>query len=165
MALRAPGDDDDDLDEQFVSDLVKKSLAVNPGLKRGMRTQQFLEQMRQKAAAAAKGSAAAGKAAPAPQKPAGPREDRRVRTITTFFEQTNEIFEERATDLKARKTALEQEELALKKQTTEDIIDLMSVVAAGMPLPNLDALFTRFRPLLSKLGVTDRDILKALRQK
>ncbi len=171
MPLKRPTNPEPASDADFVEDLVKKSLSINPRLKGGMRTQQYLEKLRQQALAEGKGPSASAPAPAAPPAASAPAaassslNDKKSRTLSMFLDQRSEDYDQRAAAIRSRRAELDKEEAALKQEAIDDIVDILTVVSHGESVLELQPVLGKYRGFLGTLGVADRDLLKMVKRR
>ncbi|MBI5507583.1 MAG: hypothetical protein HY903_02405 [Deltaproteobacteria bacterium] len=144
-------------DVELVEQLVKKSLDINPDLRDGKNTHQVMQDLKRQAVARSKeGGAGGGIAAPR-----GNLAERRRGTIAFFFEQKASDFETAVADVTARERLLQQEKQALRDQVVGDLADFFALMAGGIQSPEAKDVIRENRPFLSKLGITEADLVAA----
>lgn len=145
VGTKAGGSDELDLMEH----LVKKSLAVNPALRGGMKTSEVLESLRQQVIAKADG---------------GKEEQRKSRPhIGSFFEQKYKEFQGETADLLERERKLAEEKAGIQARYVEMIVGFLGMTAGGADTAEAREVLMTFREFLSDLGLTEAQIIERTR--
>jgi hypothetical protein len=139
---------------------------MNPELRHGASTSEFIEKLRNQAlggapAGAAKSAAPAAATASAPASD----DDKRKQTINLFLELRGKDLGAQLTDVEARRKQIEDEAKALRTQAVEEIVDYLKVVhAAGADLSLAQQCLKAHRDLLAQLGINENEILRQVRR-
>lgn len=143
----------------FAEDLVRKSLAINPGLRGLDSTHKYLMKMRELALAKPQTKTNEPKAAPAKS-----AADRRAESTQLFLQQRAGEFDTQLAGIDARLAALEEEKRAAKAQVVDEVVSFMSVVWAEADADTARRVLEGFRPFLTALGVSAVDVVKRARE-
>lgn len=138
---------------QFVDNLVRRSLEINPKIREGLTTQQFLERLRQ---------AAQGQPQAKAQAPATTADDHSAHTLALFMRERSEDFERSARDLRAELAKVQARQTELQQQTLAQVVEFLKFLyGPGMPEPKATTL-KPFAAFLGDLGKSDQEILKEI---
>ncbi len=142
-------------DLKVVDELVLKSLAINPSLARGADPASALEELRAEITTT-------GPAQPSPARRATPSlGDRRQQTVHLFLEQKADDYCQVAAAFDARVAAVERERAAERDRAIDEIVGLITVIlASGASAQELETTVNRFKPLLTQLEVSARDLVR-----
>jgi hypothetical protein len=142
-------------DMKVVDELVLKSLAINPSLARGADPSSALEELRAEITTS-------GRSLRTAAKPAAPSlGDRRAQTVQLFLEQKTEDYQHVTDDFDARVAAVERERAVERDRTIDEIVGLITVIlASGAGAQELEKTVVRFKPLLTQLEVSARDLVR-----
>jgi hypothetical protein len=144
---------------ELAEHLVKKSLDINPALRRGMATHEVLEELRKEAVARSQHGATQPEAAPAQASRAN-LSDRRKSTVAFFLEQKAQEFDAAAGEIAVRERLLLNEKQELQKRIAQDLVDFLSLMSGGVDAPECHEILKDFRGFLTKLGSSDADLLR-----
>ncbi len=141
--------------------LVKKSLDINPALRHGQDTGEVLAGLKQQAIARsdAQAPAAGGEG----RRPRLSKEERRKQTISFFFEQKLEEFDDDSADILERERKLAEEKADLQAQYAEEIVDFLGMMAGGAETPEAREVLRTFRKFLTALGLTEAQVTERAR--
>jgi hypothetical protein len=145
----------------LVEHLVKKSLDINPSLRRGKDTREVLDALKKEAVARSRQGSASGEAQTSGAEPSRVNlADRRKSTMVFFLEQKSQEFEGGAADIEAREKLLAREKQDLQKRFAEDIVDFLALMSGSTENPETREVLKDFRGFLTRLGITDQDLLR-----
>lgn len=152
VAATAPGRAGD---MKVVDELVLKSLAINPSLARGADPSSALEELRAEITTT-------GRSRQAPARPATKSlGDRRQQTVQLFLEQKSDDYQHVTDDFDARVAAVERERAVERDRAIDEIVGLITVIlASGAGAQELEATVSKFKPLLTQLEVSARDLVR-----
>jgi hypothetical protein len=160
MTVRRRGGSDDKDDLALVDEMVRKSLAVNPGLRQGRATVEVLQGLRDEVLARAKTGPA-----PAP-KPDPGRPDARLEAIEIFLRDKARTFPELSADVRHKIAALQAHLQTLREDTLKAISDLVgAMLQTGLDPKACQRSLAQFRDLLGQLDVTEQEILQRAQTK
>lgn len=141
-------------DAKFVDELVRKTLDVNPEIRRGRDTQEVLDELRGKAVAKAKTGPAGSLVA------AFGGKDPRLQTIDIFLREKGQVFPKLITEFEARITAIRQEMEQARLTTIAEILELVGVLmVSNAPADAVQTILRDHRALFAALKVTEVEIL------
>lgn len=151
---------------KFAEQLVRKSLAINPGMRgSGESTHDYLVRMRDIALSQAKG-ASPGKGVPAAAStPTKSMAARRDETASNFLTQKQDYFHQGISGLRERMEVLRKEEQSMRERVVQEITEFMIVVWSEVDVAESQATLKKFRAFLAELGITEVDLVKRARSR
>ena len=152
----------DEPDIELMEHLVKKSLDINPGLRRDRSTREFLKGIKKEAIEKSdRGASSPGE----PTKKKASLAQRRRSTIEFFFEQKLEEYGEAAEEILKRIQALEAELKEARENSFDEIVDFLSLIAGAGDSPEAREVMRAYRKFLKELGVSEDDIIRACKDR
>lgn len=143
---------------EFLDALVRQSLVINPALRAGDSTTQFLQKLQ--------AQAALGKKTPATSVGATPDrntgDDPLMNTIALFFEKKRGDCDRDALAYEEREALLRRDQDAARDGHLREIVDFLVVVLRGAALS--PTILNPQRTLLSQLGASEGEVLRRVRE-
>lgn len=160
-----------DENQLLMEQLLRKTLAVNPSIKDGKSTAAVMEELRKQAVLSSRSGqdAAQGRRPGTTQQPAGPTEltmqERRMSTISYFFDQKDSEYRERDAQIRLKEEAIKKERQQLRIQFLEAIADFFSLMHGGAETPEAKNVMRKHAKLLSTLTISEADLIRRTREK
>jgi hypothetical protein len=145
-------------DIELVEHLVKKSLDINPALRNSKKTAEVMTALREEARARAQGGSPGSTTANLS------KTDRRKQTITFFFTQKQEDFDEAVSGILERERALAAEKAALQGQFIQELADFLQMATGGVDSPEAREVVHSFRKFVTDLGINEAELFVRARR-